>query len=287
MNADWLIPLLVALTAAMAAAAAAWLVIQFAPKAIDAYESRFTRLTQSHTRDLFLSLDPKAAFGINLFAMIAGTLVVWFVTDSILLAILGLVLLASMPRIIYARMRAARLKKFDQQLPDSLMMIAGGLRAGLSLTGALHHLVEEAPAPLRQEMGLVLRENRLGMPLDSALTNLARRVPTTTTILVVSAMRVANETGGGLAETLERTSTTVRRKLQMEDKIDALTSQGKLQAWVVGSMPIALMLVLNHIEPVGMHGLWHTTPGWIALAVIFVLEVIGVMLIRRITTIDV
>jgi tight adherence protein B len=104
---------------------------------------------------------------------------------------------------------------------------------------------------------------------------------------VVSAMRVANETGGGLAETLERTSTTVRRKLQMEDKIDALTSQGKLQAWVVGSMPIALMLVLNEIEPEGMHGLWHTTSGWIALAVIVVLEVIGVMLIRRITTIDV
>lgn len=287
MNEELLIPITIALITAGAAAAAAWLVVQTAPKAIDAYEERFTRLTLSHTRDMFMSLDPRAAFGINIIAILAGVAITYLITDSLLLTVLALVALASMPRVIYAKMRERRLHKFDSQLPDALLMLSGGLRAGLSLTGALQHLVEEGQAPLRQEMGLVLRENRLGLPLDAALNNLTRRVPTTTTILVVSAMRVANETGGGLAETLDRTSMTIRRKLQMEDKIRALTAQGRLQAWVVGMMPPALMLVLNQIDPASMSTLWTTPIGWLALGVIAMLEIAGVVLIRRITAIDV
>ena len=119
------------------------------------------------------------------------------------------------------------------------------------------------------------------------MNNLSRRVPTQTTVLVVSAMRIASETGGGLAETLERTSHTIRSRLQMEGKIEALTAQGKMQAWVVGSLPILLMLVLNQMEPDSMDMLWHSRIGWATLAVIAFLEVMGVYLIRRITAIDV
>ena len=133
----------------------------------------------------------------------------------------------------------------------------------------------------------MLREQRLGVTLEQSLNNLARRMPTQTTTLVVSAMRIAVETGGGLAETLERTSHTIRSRLQMEGKIRALTAQGKMQAWVVGLLPLFLMFILNKMEPEAMGELWHTPLGWGVLAVIAFLEVMGVYVVRKIVTIDV
>jgi tight adherence protein B len=140
---------------------------------------------------------------------------------------------------------------------------------------------------LGQEFSLLLREQRLGLTLDQTLSNLARRVPTPTTALVVSAMKIANETGGGLAETLERTAHTIRSRMQIEGKIRALTSQGKLQAWVVGALPLFLMLVLNSMEPEKMALLWTTKIGWGALILMAGMEAAGIFFIRKIVSIDV
>ena len=188
---------------------------------------------------------------------------------------------------VYAAMRKRRLQKFEEQLPDALMMIAGGLRAGSGLASAIQQLVLGAQQPLAQEFSLMLREQRLGVTLGDSLNNLARRMPTQTTALVTSAMRIANETGGSLAETLERTSQTIRSRLHLEGKIRALTSQGKLQAWVVGLLPILLMFVLNKMEPEAMSLLWNTRIGWATLTVIALFELMGVYVIRKIIAIDV
>jgi tight adherence protein B len=163
---------------------------------------------------------------------------------------------------------------------DSIIMLLRGMDIDIidSNTGE---------APLAQEFTLMLREQRLGVTLEQSLNNLARRVPTQATVLVVSAMRIASETGGGLAETLERTANTIRSRLQMEGKIGALTAQGKLQAWVVSLLPMLLMLILNHMEPEAMSYLWHTRLGWATLAGIALLESLGVYVIRRIVAIDV
>jgi tight adherence protein B len=105
--------------------------------------------------------------------------------------------------------------------------------------------------------------------------------------LLSSALRVARETGGNLAEALERLATTLRDKLTIEGKIRALTAQGKLQGIVVGLLPIALMTVLFHMEPEAMAPLFHTWYGWATLAVIGVLEIVGALIIRKIVNIDV
>jgi tight adherence protein B len=130
-------------------------------------------------------------------------------------------------------------------------------------------------------------EQRLGVSLDDALNNLAHRVPTASVKLMVSAMRIASETGGGLAETLERTAATLRAQHAMELKIRALTAQGKLQAWVVGLLPVFLLWVLSRMEPEAMSMLWSTQTGLAVLAAVVLLEFFGVWLIRRIVTIDV
>ena len=275
------------LVAALAAALLTWFAVDLGTVTLARYRAQFTERARFQAQEFFLFVDPRKLFAANLAVMVLGAAAVWLITGSLLLAtptLLGLMLL---PRLLYAWMRKRRLRAFEEQLPDALMMISGGLRAGAGLNSALQQLVAEAQAPLAQELSLLLREQRLGVTMEKSLNNLARRVPTPTTVLVVSAMRIAQETGGGLAETLERTSQTIRSRLQMEGKINALTAQGKLQAWVVGALPLLLMAVLTQMEPEAMDMMWHTRIGWATLLVLAFLEFMGVYLIRKITSINV
>jgi tight adherence protein B len=251
------------------------------------YRLSFTRRTRFQIQELFLFLDPARLFVAQLALMTGGALLAWLGTGTPVAAVPAFFVLGLAPRLLHGALRERRLRRFDEQLPDALLMLAGGLKAGLGMSAALTQMVSEAQPPLQQEFSLVLREQRLGVAHEKSLAGLAQRVPTQTTILVVSAMRIATETGGGLAEMLERTATTIRSRLQMEGKIRALTSQGKLQAWVVGLLPVGLMLILNALEPEAMGVLWHTQLGWATLAVMAFLESLGVRLIRKIVAIDV
>lgn len=272
---------------AVAAALLAWFAIDVGSVTMQRYRASFTERTQFQVQEFFLFIDPRKLFMANLAVMLLGAVAAWVLTGSFVFAIPVFFALALLPRVMYAWMRQRRLRKFEEQLPDALMMLSGGMRAGVGLSSALAQLVSEAQAPLGQEFSLLLREQRLGVTLEQSLNNLARRMPTQTTTLVVSAMRIATETGGGLAETLERTANTIRSRLQMEGKIGALTAQGKLQAWVVGLLPVALALVLNKMEPEAMDMLWHTKIGWVTLLVLAVFEFMGVYVIRKIIAIDV
>ena len=272
---------------ALSAGLLTWFVIDTGTVTMARYRAKFTDRAKFQAQEFFLFVDPTKLFIANIAIMALGALLVWLITGSAFLAIPAFFALALFPRMVYAWMRKRRLQKFEEQLPDALMMIAGGLRAGSGLAAAIQQLVIGAQQPLAQEFTLMLREQRLGVTLGDSLNNLGRRMPTQTTTLVISAMRIANETGGSLAETLERTSHTIRSRLQMEGKIRALTSQGKLQAWVVGLLPLLLMFVLNKMEPEAMSLLWDTRIGWATLVVIAFLELMGVYVIRKIIAIDV
>lgn len=278
---------LIMLIAALAAGLVAWIAVEYGMSGVERYRARFTERARFQVQEFFLIIDPRTLFAANIAAMCFGALCVWLVTGSLVVALPVFFALALMPRLLYARLRRQRLRKFDEQLPDALMMLSGAMRAGAGLSTALGQLVLEAPAPLGQEFSLLLREQRLGLTMEQSLSGLARRVPTQTTTLVVSAMRIASDTGGGLAETLERTAHTIRSRLQMEAKIAALTAQGKLQAWVVGLLPVGLALILSQMEPEAMALLWTTTVGWLTMAVLVFLELMGVVVIRKIVAIDV
>lgn len=279
--------IVVSVVIAVSTALLAWVTIEVGTAGLQRYRESFTQRVRFQAREFFLFIDPRQLFIANLAAMALIGAAAWLAFDSVVAVLPVLAVLAVVPRLLYAWMRKRRLLKFEEQLPDALMMLAGGMRAGAGLSSALNQLVAEARAPLVQEFSLMLREQRLGVTLEQSLNNLARRMPTQTTTLVVSAMRIAVETGGGLAETLERTSHTIRSRLQMEGKIRALTAQGKMQAWVVGLLPLFLMFILNKMEPEAMGELWHTPLGWGVLAVIAFLEVMGVYVVRKIVTIDV
>ncbi len=278
---------LIATIVALSVGILTWFAIDMGTVTMTKYRANFTERAKFQVQEFFLFIDPKKLFIANLAIMALSAMVAWIVIGSTWFAIVIFFAMTLLPRLLYASMRKRRLRKFEEQLPDALMMLAGGLRAGVGLSSALSQLVTEAQAPLAQEFSLMLREQRLGVMLEQSLNNLARRMPTQTTMLVVSAIRIASETGGGLAETLERTANTIRSRLQMEGKIGALTAQGKLQAWVVGGLPMVLMLILNKMEPEAMSQLWHSRIGWLTLIVIAFLEIMGVYLIRKIIAIDV
>ena len=277
----------VALSLGLTAALLCWVLIALGSRLLNGYRTRFTEQARFSLHELHLFFDPTLLFLSNLALVAVAAIVIWLLSDLALLGLGGGLLIAPAPRFVFALLRRRRLARIEQQLPDALQVIAGGLRAGVALTLTLQQLVREGRAPIAQEFELLLRDQRLGRSLDEALDKLARRLPLPSVTLVVSAMRIANETGGSLAETLERSAITIRSQLAMEDKIRALTAQGKLQALIVGLMPPALMLVLQHMEPEAMALMWSTTMGWSTLAAIAALEFFGVLLIRRIVRIDV
>ena len=237
--------------------------------------------------DRFIFFDLKKYFIIYLVLLILILCILLVIGFKPLVTIVVMGVLILGPLVAYKTFLKRRITSFEKQLPDGLQMIAGALRAGSSLSAALLQLSTEFPPPLSQEISLVVREQKLGLNMDLCLQNLAERMPLNSVILTVSTIRIANETGGELAESLARTANTLRLIEQAEGKIAALTSQGKMQAWVVGLMPVSLIVVLEKMEPEAMGQLWTTKEGWLALAMIVVLEFLGIYVIRKIVNIDV
>ncbi len=278
---------LVALASAVTGAILALLALDAVRRTARRYGASIDAVADEGLADLFVFVEPRRlrlASG----ALVAAILIVFLVADApaAVIAAAGLAGLAG-PALAHRWLRRRRERQLVQQLPDALDALAGALRAGLGLNQALAALAAQQPAPTRHEYALLLRKQRLGMSADQALEELAVRTPRQEFVLFVTAVRIAREVGGNLAETLDRLGDTLRRKLAMEERIDALTSQGRLQGWVVGVLPLLLLWALHLLEPATMRTLYTTPHGWGVLAVLGVLLGVGAVLIRRIVRIDV
>lgn len=251
------------------------------------YKDTFTESTDATMSDMFMFVDATRLFYMNLMAMVIVPAIIWILTRDTITTTAVFILFALLPSIIYRRMRKKRMRKFEEQLPDALLMLCGAMRAGASLSIAMDSLVKEQPAPISQEFELFNREQRIGTDFDLSLTNMEKRLPMQDFSMFISALRINREIGGNLAEILESLGETIRRKQQMEGKIESLTAQGKMQGIVMTGLPVLLAGILFFIEPDAMSKLWTDPIGWATLAVIFVMEVLGYTMIRKITSIDV
>lgn len=251
------------------------------------WRASFTQTAKVSLEDMFVFIDPKSVFHVNVAVFLVLPIIVYVVTGVIGFALLAALVGAALPRITWAIMRRRRRARLQVQLPDGMNMMAGTLRAGASMQMALNIIVTEAPAPLSQEFSLLLREQRLGLALEDSLRGMAQRLEMEEVDLFVSALTIAKEVGGNLSEILERLAATLRQKATMEGKIRALTSQGKLQGIVVGLLPVFLAGALYMMDPVAMLPLFTTLYGWGVLAVVFVMLLLGAFFIKKIVTIDV
>lgn len=251
------------------------------------YRETFTEQARFNLADLFLFMDTRGLFRLNVMAIVLVPSVLWLATGNPLLAIAALVLVMVLPKKLYAWLRQRRIDKIQQQLPDGLMMVAGSMRAGLGFTPALESLARDVEPPLAQEFALVLREQRMGVKLDDALQHFNDRVPVQDVALFVSAVAISREVGGNLAESMASLADTLRRRLIMEGKVKSLTAQGRLQGIVMALMPVGLIGFLSFAYPQTMNAMYHTPTGWVVIGIAAVMEYLGYRMCRKIMSIDI
>jgi tight adherence protein B len=264
-----------------------WFSVRTMTAGVKRYRASFSREASNTLEQMFLFIDSGQLWTLNGLVLVSAGVLGWFLSGSVVVAALACAAGLLAPRIIFAFFKKRRLLTLRTQMPDAIMLIAGALRSGASLPSALAQMVAEMRPPISQEFELFLREQRLGVSFDEALSSFEDRLMVEEMALLAAALRVSRETGGNLAETLERLAETLRQKLTIEGKIRALTAQGKLQGIIVGLLPIALMLVLFRMEPEAMYPLLHRWYGWVTLAFIAVMELVGAVIIRKIINIDV
>lgn len=251
------------------------------------YRRQFQDAARVNLADMFLFIDPSKLFALNVLLICCVFVMVLMLEGGPMLAVLSAAGVGVSPPILYKFAHKFRRARIVAQLPDALLSVSTNMRAGLSLNQALETTVAYESTPLKQELALLLRELKLGVDLNEALDHLHARVPVVEVQLVAAAMRLSREVGGNLAETLERISDTLRKRLQMEGKIKSLTAQGKLQGLVMVGLPIFLIVSLRQLEPAAMEYLFHSWHGWLAIAAIVSLELVGYHFIRKIVNIDV
>ncbi len=271
--------------AGLSIALAFWIGQQLFTRAMESYRQTFTQETGAGLRELFVFVDPSRLWPILVCLSAGSALLCWVVSRSEVLALLCASAALLLPRFALAKAVRSRLARLDAQLPDALLAMGATLRSGASLGVALRALVQDADAPLCQEFGLVLREQRMGVTLATALLNLNHRMPSESIQITTTLLRVAAASGGSLADLLERLSETLRARQHLGMKIDVLTSQGKLQGWIIGALPLVLLVVLSQVDPYSVGILFNTQAGQMVLGVIIVLECSGIFLLRRILAI--
>lgn len=279
--------LMLMLASGLATTFATWLTLRLLQREYARYRAHFQEQAVHGLADFFLFVDPRQLWGVNLLTAAAlAVLPILFGLPIVLAGAVGVSVLV-LPRWGLAWARRRRCHKIDEQLPDFLLALAGALRSGSGLQTGLRMVAAHAQAPLAQELGFLLQQQRMGVTFNDALDSLQARIDTESVGLVVAAIKVASQTGGSLAETLERISYTLRTRLQLLGKVRALTSQGRMQAWIMACLPLLLGIALHALDPHSMAYLWRTAVGWAVLSMVVVLECVGIFLVRRIVRIEI
>jgi tight adherence protein B len=191
------------------------------------------------------------------------------------------------PKPVIDWMYERRVKKFVLQMVDGLSLMSNGLKSGLSVVQSLSLVVQEMEDPIKQEFGLILSENKLGVALEEAFTNLSRRVRSDDVEMFVTSVNILKETGGNLAETFDTIVTTIRERIKVENKIDAMTSSGRIQGYVLAAIPAMLAVVFYQTDPDFMKPLFMTPLGWVVILIVLALDIVGLIVILKVVKVDV
>lgn len=180
-----------------------------------------------------------------------------------------------------------RVKQFTYQMIDGLGLMSNGMKSGLSVVQSLGLVVNEMPNPIRQEFQLVLNENKLGVSVEEAFNNLAKRIQSDDVEMFVTSVNILKETGGNLAETFDTITTTIRERIKLEKKIDAMTFMGFFQGMILLSVPGVMGTIMYMSDSNFMKPLFTTPVGWVIIFIILALEIAAYVTISKIVKIDV
>lgn len=228
----------------------------------------------------------RVLFGALVIGFVAGVLTGTYLHSAPLGLVIGLAA-ATIPYISLRIKRTARLRSFEAILPDAIDLLARALRAGHALTAAIEMVSKETADPVGTEFRRVFEEQNFGLPIREALINLANRIPVADLQFLVTAMLVQKETGGNLAEVLDKAGTVIRERSRLLGQLRIYTAQGRLTGWILGLLPFIVFLLMNFVNPNYAHTLTSDPMGRKAIWLGLGLMVIGIWMIRKIVDIKV
>jgi len=207
--------------------------------------------------------------------------------DSWWLSALAGLAAAGLPFAHVWRKRKKRLDAFLSQLPDTLELMSRGLSAGHAFTEALHMVASEMPEPIAGEFGKTYEEQNLGLSYKLALKNLTSRIPLLDLRLCVTAILIQRETGGNLAEILEKVGHTIRERFRIIEDLKTLTTSSRMSAWVLCGLPLFIAVVVNFMNPEYMEPLWNDPRGQKLVYAAAGMQITGMLIIRKIMRIKI
>jgi len=212
---------------------------------------------------------------------------VYLRTGVIVLALLLGTLAAFVPLAFVMHKRHRRFTSIEQELPEALDLMVSALRAGQSFVGALRLVAYESPEPLSSEFRICFDEQNYGLELRTAMDNLVNRVPLQDLKIVVTGILIQKESGGNLAEVLDKTTYVIRERFRLRRQVRVHTAQGRMTGWILSFLPIVLGLALYFINPQNMSLLWTREIGQKLLFASGVMTISGGLIIRKIVNMEV
>jgi tight adherence protein B len=225
-----------------------------------------------------------------LFSLTAGVmafLAVSMVSVSYLLMTVCGLIATALPFAHIAMKRKKRMNRFLQLLPDALDLMSRGLSAGHAFTEALQMVSTEMPEPIATEFRKTYDEQNLGLSLKLALENLAQRMPLLDLRMCITAILIQRETGGNLSELLEKVAHTIRERFRILEDLKTLTLSSRWSAWLLCALPIFLAVYVSLMNPDYMQVLWRDPRGHKLIAVASIMQILGMLMVKKIMTIKI
>lgn len=254
---------------------------------IYAWRMRGVEKQKVKLKEMFLDIDPGRLFILNVASPALLGILGLAITRSLMGLFIGLGVGFMIPAVIVKNLIVARKSKFCAQITDGLMILSSCLKGGLSLLQSIEALVEELPPPISQEFGLILRENKMGIALEESFENLNRRMPSEELNLLTTAILVARETGGDITQLFARLITTIRAKVKINDNVQTLSMQGKIQGAVMSCLPIGFALLVISFNPNYFDIMLSSALGRGLLMYAVISELIGIYMIKLFSKVNV
>ena len=229
-----------------------------------------------------LHITPSRLMMFSVMAGLLGGLAASVLTVFLPIMIMAGVVCASLPFLHVWWKRKKRFDAFLEQLPDALDLISRALSAGHAFSEALHMVSIEMPEPIAAEFRKAYEEQNLGLSVKLALENLTQRMPLLDLKMCVTAILIQRETGGNLAEILEKVAYTIRERFRILGDLKTLTTSSRMSAWLLCGLPIGVALAVTVMNPEYMSVLWRDPRGHYLIAAALFMQITGMLIVRKI-----
>ncbi|MFH0762559.1 MAG: type II secretion system F family protein [Candidatus Omnitrophota bacterium] len=247
--------------------------------------ARMDRITPKLER-MFLNIPLKRLMLLDVLSPLLCGLAGFLLTGTLWVAFAAMAGGLFVPMAVVRKLESRRRQKFTSQLVDALMLLSSSLKAGLSLTQAFETVVEEMPAPISQEFGLVVRQMRMGVSIEEAMQKLKKRMDVEELDMIITAMLVSKETGGDLTATFAKVIYAIQERNKLRGRVSALCAQAKMQGAIMSILPIVFCLFVYKVNP-GFFAVFLKDPlGKMLLIYAAVSEILGIIFIAKLSRVD-